>query len=364
MSTLPQCRLLAHSDSPHLSQVHTGFKLLRQAGRIGLQYTFADCRWRNQLFLRKQPPLGGMYALLNDQHLLYYDVRDGADFDEMALATADVYFKRSYSLAQTPQAWQTKVKPLGLNYEIYPDKPDWDDVRQLLAQPSLSRYTLRHLARLLSQASKYPLLFVPTLSNIQALPDPDNEPRVLFMMHAWDPEEVADLPEAIRHDRHVVNQMRAECVRALRQTFGERFYGGFAHSAYACQHYPDALLPEHGVSDKASYLQILKNHPICIATTGLHGSVGWKFGEYVAFSRAIVSEKLLFPPPQGFAAGSHYLEFTSPDECVAAVSRLMTDTVLRQQLMQNNHAYYRQHLRPDKLVGHTLAQVPGGEHVF
>jgi hypothetical protein len=91
-----------------------------------------------------------------------------------------------------------------------------------------------------------------------------------------------------------------------------------------------------------------------VATTGLHGSTGWKLAEYVAFAKAIVSERLVYEVPGAFAPGRNYIEFTSPEECLNGAVRLIEDGALRQQLMQNNAAYYRDYLRPDALVRNAL----------
>ena len=74
----------------------------------------------------------------------------------------------------------------------------------------------------------------------------------------------------------------------------------------------------------------------------------------MAFSKAIVSEKLYFEVP-GLEAGKHYLEFTTADECVEAVSTLMDDKELRTQMMFRNHEFYQASLRPDMLVWNALS---------
>lgn len=91
-----------------------------------------------------------------------------------------------------------------------------------------------------------------------------------------------------------------------------------------------------------------------MATTGLHGSIGWKLAEYVAFSKAIVSEQLIYDVPGPFAAGRNYIEFTSPEECLNGALRLIEDMALRKQVMQSNADYYRDYLRPDALVRNAL----------
>jgi hypothetical protein len=47
---------------------------------------------------------------------------------------------------------------------------------------------------------------------------------------------------------------------------------------------------------------------------GLYESNGWKLGEYVAGSKAIVSEHLHYDAPGNFSPEQNYLEFNSADE--------------------------------------------------
>ena len=362
VSTPLTCLVIAHDDSPHLSQIHTGFSTLAKANLLQVRYEFGDYQWGGHRFSRRAPPQSGLYVLINQKMLVFYDLRDGAEMDVRALEIADVYFKRSYSLATTPQAYQGKVIPLGLNFEVYPDVPGMHDLKRLIAHRAPSRTFFRSLAQLLSQWSARPFLFVPEVDKMCADPQPDAPSRVLFMVRAWDPEQDKNLSPAVKADRRSINEMRAECVRLLRKTYGARFTGGFEHTKYAIQHFKDVLLENPQWAQKGNYLKLMKTHPICIATKGLHGSVGWKFGEYVAFSKAIVSETLQFDPPEGFAQGSHYLAFSTPEGCIEATETLMSDAALRSRLMQNNHDYYLQYLKADRLVWRTLvmAKTRGG----
>jgi hypothetical protein len=141
----------------------------------------------------------------------------------------------------------------------------------------------------------------------------------------------------------------------LQKEFGGRFFGGLAREEYAVEHYKDCLLPDNNISGKRKYLEILKKFPICVTTAGLNDSNGWKLGEYVAFSKAIVTEPLFFQVPGDFAKEKNYLEFTSPDELIEASTRLFEDKTLRFEMMTNNYKYYQSYLRPDSLVLNTLA---------
>jgi hypothetical protein len=91
-----------------------------------------------------------------------------------------------------------------------------------------------------------------------------------------------------------------------------------------------------------------------VATTGLHGSTGWKFAEYIAFSKAIVSEELNYEVPGKLEHGKNYLAFNSPEDCVNQVRLLFSDHHLRNSIMANNALYYLSFLRPDVLVVNTI----------
>jgi hypothetical protein len=174
-------------------------------------------------------------------------------------------------------------------------------------------------------------------------------PRVRFMVAAYDPFDNPDRAPDKVEERTQMNETRARCIRLLRKEFDERFLGGFVDSPYVRKTFPDLAVPGSATQQKR-YVETVKAHPICVASAGLHGSIGWKLAEYVAFSKAIITEQLGFHVPGNFQSGHNYLQFTSPEECVEAAVRLMQDANLRNELMLNNAAYYRASLRPDSLM--------------
>ena len=167
-----------------------------------------------------------------------------------------------------------------------------------------------------------------------------------------------------RADCEAVNEMRAACIRAARAEFGDRFYGGFAIDDFTRREYGDCLLPDQEASERRAFLARVRDSAVCVATTGLHGSIGWKMAEYVAASRAIVSEPLRYEVPGGFAAGRNFLEFTSLESFIASVERLLRDVSLREDMMRANWEYYWRWVRPDAQVMRTLerimAELPSG----
>ncbi len=297
--------------------------------------------------------LNGLFVVLNDEKILFYDTSDTPDLNLEAIEISDAYFKRSYVYAAIPDRHKSSVYPLGLNYELYTGRLNRQEISRFVFRKSILERFPREFMKRLAELSS--LSFLPTIANMCALPVPHQSPRVLFMARAWDPGgEWSGLSEEDKAERVQINEMRARCIELLRKELGPRFYGGFAHSEYAIEAYKNLLLEGPLISGKKNYLSLLKQYPICIATTGLHGSIGWKMAEYLAFSKSIVSERLKCAVPCGFEANKNYLEFDTPEECVQETMNLLEDGPSRQGMMDDNWVYYKNHLVPDNLVLRTL----------
>lgn len=351
-----KCRLTAISDVEHLQQIYTGFSMLHSQGVVDLtqeippEYTQnrnEAGRWTDYRFFNT-------IVTLNGSTRLCYDVHDWNWVDPEILAGVDYYFKRSFDPQYiSGMADGSKIMPLGLNYDV--------------ASPGLDIFKLRRSAfysgknKLKSMIKALALDKLPgsphvvRLNSVEGKPEPEIEPRVLFMTRSWDTDQV----EAKSQCRVIeqMNESRAECIRALRRHFGTRFYGGLLHDDYSQSHFSDCLLPDQASSQRFAFLQILKSYPICVTSVGLNNSNGWKLAEYVAMSKAVVTEPVVYGVPGSFERDQNYLEFTSPETLVEAVGRLFEDRDLRRDLMTNNHNYYHSNVRADVLVLNTLNEV-------
>jgi len=335
------CRILCNSNSSHLSQVFTGFTLLHDAGKISLSQ---ECVERHRPDVTKPQHLrdarSAHVLVLVNEVKLYYDCHDGHEIDEAAAREVDYYFKRSYAEPEVPNSLKGKVFPLGLNYPVWPPEPD--------------RFERQRRAAFEREPSNEPA-FRPTVENMFSTPDDTCAPCVLFVTRAWNPFDNTERGGEKVAERVRLNETRARCVELLKRELGTLFFGGFSHTDYAARNFPHLLLQDKGLYAKENYVEILRRYPICVATAGLHGSVGWKVGEYVAFSRAIVSERLGCRLPGDFRAGENYLEFDEPRRCVDGVRRLLSDPALRHGMMKRNHGYYLGYLKPDALIERTLS---------
>lgn len=354
------CKLLCHSSVPHLEQLRTGFELLCANGIIELTLE------------RRAPPVADPHAAQHLRHAeaahlmvevraahldlrLHFDTHDAMEISADRLRECDHYFKRSYSARHVVEVHPGdahRIHPLGLNYLVFPDRVTLPALRLSLGLAGSLREKTRCMQRALDTGNR--LAFHPRLRDMQAFPDYRQEPRVLFMTTAYDPYNVADrAPEKIEEYERC-NDIRAACIRRLRRELGPRFHGGFEHNRYTRRAYPDLLLDDPADTRKHNYLRLLARFPIGVATTGLHDSIGWKFAEYVAFAKAIVTEPLRYEVPGNLRAGRHYLEFETPDDCVDRCLALLGDAAMRAEMMTSNAAYYQHYVRPDMLVMNAL----------
>lgn len=351
-----ECHLLYHSDSEHLQQLYTGLLLLRESGfiRLSQQYRQFPVDYANNAPHLKSAGHAHLDVLLDGRLKLHFDTHDAQEIATSELERCDFYFKRSYAadvVAALPPDRRKRVFPLGLNYRVLPDELDFFAVRRGVRLNGISRASLSAIKRACDIGDFLGPL--PRLAHMQSSTNPEAEPQVLFLVAAYDPYDDPQREARKTRDRIQINENRARIIRLMREALGSRFTGGFADSRFSRQHYADLIVPRE-MTHQPSYLERLRKTPICIATTGLHGSIGWKLAEYVAFAKAPVSEPLNYQVPGAFEREKNFLEFTSPEECLTATVRLIEDRGLRQELMRNNAAYYLSHLRPDSLVRNAL----------
>lgn len=293
------------------------------------------------------------------------DWRSVASMDD--LLTADVYFKRSYHapyVAQLDPLLRAKVVPFGLHYGCSSRHESLSQsIRAAFAwQTASGAWTtapLEAAKRVMASPIKRALGRLGTGSSLRALPYIDEfeagplapaEAKVFYRTRVYGPKDAPDNFRLGRMDE--VNELRANTVRALKSHFGDRFVGGLRFSAYAQATYPDCLHP--GDPGLRGHVALSRACLINVNTAGLHDSTSWKIPEYMAASRCIVSEPTYYTIPVPLVEGRNYLPFTSPEGCVAACERLLADPAAAFAMRSENDAYYRAHIRPDRLMARCL----------
>ncbi len=290
---------------------------------------------------------------INSDIKLYYDVHDSWEINKQKLEECDCYFKRSYapSLLGHLGPASSKVSALGLNYLVYPSGTDVFAVQRARLRDS-GGARIRSSLRALNPLNIVP--FTPRLPLMEHPPNYHLPNKVLFISQTYDPGANRNRTKEKRDEIEQLNQSRARIIRTLRKAIGEDFCGGLIRTEYSEEHFGDVLVPANFNTSKRGYLNLLKSFPICVTSTGLHGSSGWKLAEYVAFSKSILTEKLNYEVPGLFSADQNYLVYDDPISLLEGVRRLQADKKLRQGIMQNNFDYYHSHVRPDKLMLNTI----------
>ena len=357
MGRVPFVEIFVHSNAGHLQQLYTGFRCLHAAGEIK-----AVQRLRGRPAPRdlvephlRDARLAHCSVIVNQKIRLYYDMHDSWEVDDEALKYHDIYFKRSFYPDRLSKQFDDyhKIRPYGLNYEVVANPVDL-----FALQRSVLSRNARELLTSVGWSTGLADLwqFIPTMKRMEMSPPINESGNIIFMARTWDPDEDMEyIDTARRADRDKINRMRAECIRALKRRFGDKFFGGFAPTKHAIKAYPDLVLNGNSAK-KRNYINLLRGSSIAVASAGLHGSIGWKMAEYVAFSRAIVSEKIESELPGGFSDGVNYLSFQSADECVEMVDRLRRDDAFRRRMMINNRSYYENMLNPKSIVARTLSE--------
>jgi hypothetical protein len=301
---------------------------------------------------------------------------DNADWHTIAsmddLEATDVYFKRSYHapyLERLHAPLRRKVLPMGLHYGCSSrNESVTQSVRDAyaleVARRTLRSNPLRAMRRILATPIKRVLDAATGSTRLPLYIDefevPPTEPaeeKIFYRTRVYGPD---DAPDNFRLGRmNEVNELRAGTVRALKMRFGDRFIGGLRYSRFAEETYPDCL--HKNDPGLRGHLTLSKKCLVNINTAGLHDSTSWKMPEYLAASRCIVSEPMLYEIPAPLVAGKHYLEFSSADECVAACERLLAEPELAAAMRAENCAFYTSHVRPDRLVSNCLRMAFGVE---
>lgn len=327
-----------YSREPHISQVLTGFCMLARQQPSEYQCSFLSA-FDNSI--------SGAYVEAEYRgKRIIYDLMDGyQDIAgmQMLLDGCDFYFKRSYSPEKNEELLcdAAKMRPLGLNYHVsckgHPvDKPFWKEQIKRLVHIENNTYSNTYFS-----ADKFE--DVPSYK--------EKEIQVMFAARLWEPDRT--LPDKLNVERCVINQMRIQIIRALKEMKTIEFLGGLSDTPLSREQAPELILPEQ-MTNRRSYLHLLHRADICIATMGLHESIGWKLGEYVAASKAIVSEPLHYQVPGDFYEGKNYVSFVDAAECVDRVRSIADSPQTLYKMKLANREYYCKYVKPDQLIKNTL----------
>jgi len=347
MNPIFHCEL-EYISSQHLNQLYDGFLKLEKKKIITLSI-------KKSTGDPTKPLLKVILKINNSkkQWILYYDTLDGLNWihgstEENLLYfqnnfNCDYYFKRSFNKDIVKYAPKMcKVFPLGLNYNIEP---------KYSINPISIVTVKKHLKELIRESSHKSLFYS---SDFEFPPIPNKKTKIFFLTRLWDPDKVS--LSSSKKERKEMNQFRINCIKRCRKEFGELFTGGLQKNEFTVQNAKELIAPSN-LTNRINFIKTTKEHNICITTTGLHSSTGWKFGEYMAASRAIISEPLLYDAPGDFSCDKNYYEFNSEDELIEKIYKLLNNRDKMNEMMHNNFNYYNNYLKSENLILNTLMTV-------
>lgn len=345
MGTRIKCEL-EYIASPHLTQLYDGFAKLEKAGKVKLIV-------KPSVSGNQFKPL--LKVVVNQKYKLVYDALDGLNWIEGTTSDnlkyfnentrADFYFKRSFNqqiIDNAPKG--CVVFPLGLNYQISPEK-DYS----IHFKDKLKAFLYGNIL-----TEKFYKKYKFKSEDFEHAPVPEKETRILFLTRLWNPADSKSKKTA--SEREIINQNRIDFIKSCKKEFGNRFTGGLTHDQFTVKYAKELILPQ-SFTKKENFLKAVKSHNICVASTGLHQSIGWKFGEYVAASRAIVSEPLHYVLPGEFVENKNYLTFDNTAQLLEKINDLLDNHSKMKEMMEQNANYYKHYVRPDVLVWNTLLKV-------
>ncbi len=325
------------SRIPHVAQILCGFNELRKTGKY--QVKFNNLLSSNECL--KYAEMSVVRVIYGNKTIIY-DLLDGyLDIEKMSslLDECDLYFKRSFSDEKNSvfnEEMRKKLHPLGLNYHLtYNGCPLNDPLPKLIVKTLLGKESMNSFTKKRFEGKAE---FT------------DKKPKVLFLTRLWDPSECSEIH---REERIKINADRIAIIKALKERYGENAIVGINDTPFSRSVAPE-LIMDGSFTKRKNYLKLLHESDICIASTGLHGSIGWKTAEYVAAAKAIVSEPLMYTVTGNFEVGKNYLSYTDPDSCLQAVDKLFNDPEFMYEIKKNNEKYYRSYLSPEVLVENTL----------
>lgn len=328
-------KLLFFSHAHHGSQVITGFYRLCNAFRVHLKI-------ENHSKDSSYPDFRGVYLIVEcNQKVLVYDMSDGYQYpDEIQwfLDRCDFYFKRSFSKEYNRCFFNDnpKIHPYGFNYQVTYKKNPLDGPYYKVLAKKLLQYP---------QNSNF-------LTEVfEGIPSYTKNPKILFSVRLW-PQD-SSLSPVLNRERSYINDCRITIVKSLKEKYQDNFVGGLYDNQIARELAPELIISPKLTSRK-QYLKTMHQCDICIASMGLHESIGGKMGEYVAAAKSIVSEKLHYSIPGQFIDGINYLSFEQPNECIAQVDKLYNNHDLLYRMKVENAIYYQNYLKPEVLIANTL----------
>lgn len=332
----------------HINQIITGYIALKNL------FTSLEIICDDSL---NYPNKASVYVFLGKHKKLIYDMHDGyaynVNFSLQEAVTIDVYYKRSVNkdltIKKFPKQLQEKVKTLPFNYNVTcKENPlNKNNIISFSKKTGVKTNILYSLKTLVKGSNSF---FDNEIFNSKVTVN--KKPKIIFSTRLWDPKEIG-LSEELMEERRRINKERIALVKSLKTEFKDRFVGGVQYSKISKKTCPELTLPFNTTLRK-NYIELMKSADICIATSGLHKSIGWKLGEYVAASKCVVHTPFFYETYSDFQENKNYFSYESNDELMKTLNYLVENPKTVYETKVNNKIFFEANLRPDRLIYNSI----------
>lgn len=364
---IPECiiKFNTAAGNTHVSQIMAGYKMLADQKLLKIKKSLPYTTFRSEGNYEHnsivEVDFGGK--------LMAYDMADGyqsihrKDVFDSQLKRISFYFKRSYYPDfHTGMKNFDKVKPLGLNYlcsckgnpydDFYFNEYSVSEIKSYFIHRKNKKKNTCDYSIFESNSKKYEqynLLFLTRLWDSSGI----NAQGIQKTYPYFSESEAKSEAEKWKYSLDIATKNRIEYIRELKNHFGDRIITGVSNDEFSRKVCPD-LIVDDNVTRRDNYIRMIKENYICLTSEGLHHSIGWKFAEYVAAGKAVVTEPLYYEVPYGFNEYENYLVYTDLSSCIDKCEYLLNDVSRIHNMEKTNRRYYEEHLRPDMLVLDTL----------
>ena len=334
--------IFVSSLQAHMNQIYAGFELLKRDKEINLHYK-VDLNKPTEAILK---------VLINGKNIVF-DMADNSDINIDYYQNCDFYIKRM--LLKLDFKEKNKIIPYGFNYSYITKNRTMKYLFLKNFKYKTIKYSIKYqtlLSRFFKVNDSINNASKSLIENDSKFNIPD---QILFSARLWDPERNTELLK--KEDRVKMNDLRINLVRKLKERYKDKFIGGISDDYLSRKLCPDIILSDE-VTYKKNYLKELNRSTIAIATPGLEDSIGWKMGEYISNSCAIISSDIShYKLPGNFNECDNYLKFTTIDECILHVDYLLNNEQAKTTMMKKNFQYYSDFIEPSSLIRNIIKKI-------
>lgn len=364
---LPVCTIKFNTapGNTHVSQILAGYKMLADRKLLKIKKAIPYTTFRTEGNYEHN----SIVEVDFDDIIIAYDMADGyqsihrKDVFDSQLVRLSFYFKRSYNPTfHKDMKNSDKVRPLSLNYlcscegnpydDFYFKKYDVTEFKSYIAHQKNKKNNVYHYRDFESNGKMYEdynLLFLTRLWDSSTITVQGLQATYPYFTESEAEKEA----EKWKYSLDVATKNRIEYIKELKKHFGDRIITGVSNDDFSRKVCPELIIDE-SITSRNNYIRMIKENYVCLTSEGLHHSIGWKFAEYVAAGKAIVTEPLYYEVPYGFSEGLNYLAYNSLSSCIEKCEYLLSDVGTIHKMEEANRKYYAQHLRPDMLVLDSL----------